>query len=195
MSTAVIQGAGGSIGTHFTRHLLARTSLNVVATSRNPDATRKSILDGSGLDEKRLTVLKVDGKEERTIEDAAKEVEQRFGSASLRLLLNVSGVVSRSGRVSRPSFLADLLLLGSCTPTSRLRRSTLTSCWNRIRWALGVASRLQDCTHHGVPRSSTPSRTSSRTSTSCRSSQRRPMCGKPRRAARRIWRTELSLKD
>ena len=93
MSTAVIQGAGGSIGSQFARQLLQRTSLNVVATSRNPDATRDAILSSGGLDKDRLTVLKVDVMEERTIEDAAKEVKHRFGAASLRLLLNVSGVV------------------------------------------------------------------------------------------------------
>lgn len=101
MSTAVLQGAGGSLGSHFARHLLGRTSLNVVATSRNPDAARKAILDGQGLDEKRLTVLKVDVNEERTIEEAAREVEKRFGAASLRLLLNVSGIVSEPTTLSR----------------------------------------------------------------------------------------------
>lgn len=94
-STAVIQGAGGSLGTHFARHLLSRSKLNVVATSRNPDETKRTILEGGGLDETRLTVLKADVTEERTIEDAAAQVKERFGGASLKLLLNVSGVVSR----------------------------------------------------------------------------------------------------
>jgi NAD(P)-dependent dehydrogenase (short-subunit alcohol dehydrogenase family) len=94
MSVALIQGAGGSFGSHFARHLLSCTSLNVVAASRNPDATRRTILEGGGLDEKRLSVLEMDVREEGTIEKAAKQVETRFGGASLRILLNVSGVVS-----------------------------------------------------------------------------------------------------
>ena len=92
-STAVIQGAGGSLGTHFARHLLARSALNVVATSRNPEATRKTILEAGGLDGERLTVLKADVTEERSIEEAAHQVKERFGPASIKLLLNVSGVV------------------------------------------------------------------------------------------------------
>lgn len=129
MSTAVLQGAGGSLGSHFARHLLGRTSLNVVATSRNPNATRKAILDGQGLDEQRLTVLEVDVKEERTIEEAAKEVEKRFGGASLRMLLNVSGVVS--SHILLPSTLIPPELitcpLYSFTPTSRCSRSSWRS--------------------------------------------------------------------
>lgn len=93
MSIAVVQGAGGSIGREFARQLLQRTSLNVVATSRNPDSTKDAILSAGGLDKERLTVLKLDVLEEKTIEEAAKEVKHRFGAASLRLLLNVSGVV------------------------------------------------------------------------------------------------------
>lgn len=75
--------------------MLLRSSLNIVATSRNPEATRKAILDGvNGLDSERLTVLPMDIMEENTIEKAAKEVKDKFGKGSLRLLINVSGVVS-----------------------------------------------------------------------------------------------------
>ena len=96
MSTAVIQGAGGSIGLAFARHLLSRTTLNIVATSRHPTQTKQHILDSvsKDVDRDRLTVLEMDVTDERTIERAASDVRERFGDASLRLLLNVSGVVS-----------------------------------------------------------------------------------------------------
>lgn len=93
MSLAIVQGASGSIGSALAREILSRSSLQVVATSRNPSSARRAILDGGGLDESRLTVLEVDLLEEGTIERAAKEVEERWGKASVRLLMNVSGIV------------------------------------------------------------------------------------------------------
>lgn len=148
MSIAVVQGGGGSIGSQFARQLLKRTSLNVVATSRNPDATRDAILSAGGLDEKRLTVLKLDVTEERTIEDAAKEVKHRFGDASLRLLLNVSGVVSVSDMSARTS--ADHRSgYNSCTPTSRSSRSRWTNCCTLSRSvSLCHALALPSVAHH-----------------------------------------------
>ncbi|BGP26218.1 rossman fold oxidoreductase [Rhodotorula toruloides] len=95
-SVAVIQGAGGSLGSHFARHLLTRSSLSVVGTSRDPSAARRSILsgmDGVNVDESRLKVYEVDVREEETIAKAAKEVEKEFGKKSLRLLINASGVL------------------------------------------------------------------------------------------------------
>ena len=96
MSVALIQGGGGSIGSQFARHLLARTSLNVVATSRDVNASRSLILSGMDSYKDRLTVLDMDARDEATIEKASGTVKERFGGASLRLLLNVSGVVSDS---------------------------------------------------------------------------------------------------
>ncbi|GAA6050589.1 hypothetical protein JCM3770_001476 [Rhodotorula araucariae] len=94
-SVAVIQGAGGALGSHFARHLLQRTKLSIVATSRDPSAARRTILAGAGdiVDESRLKVLELDARQEDSIAEAAKQVEQEFGPKSLRFLLNASGVL------------------------------------------------------------------------------------------------------
>ncbi|CEQ40050.1 SPOSA6832_01621 [Sporobolomyces salmonicolor] len=98
MSVAVIQGAGGALGSNFARHLLRQTNLSIVATSRDPSAAKRAILEGADgkLDESRLKLVEVDGKIEDTIKRAAREVEQEFGEKSLRLLINASGVGSPS---------------------------------------------------------------------------------------------------
>ncbi|KAK4050186.1 hypothetical protein OIO90_005168 [Microbotryomycetes sp. JL221] len=94
MSVAVVQGAGGSIGTHFVRHLLKQTRLEIVATTRNPQQFIRHLDDVERqVDKQRLTVLELDVKNEHTIERAAKQVQDKFGRASLKLLLNVSGVL------------------------------------------------------------------------------------------------------
>lgn len=92
MSIAVVQGASGAIGSQLARGILSRSSLQVVATSRDPDRAREAILSGSGdsVDEKRLHVIKVDIKDEKTIEQAANQAKEL---GKLRLLINVSGVV------------------------------------------------------------------------------------------------------
>ncbi|BGP09824.1 hypothetical protein JCM10049v2_005698 [Rhodotorula toruloides] len=95
-SVAVIQGAGGSIGSHLARHLLTRSSLSIVGTSRDPSSAKRAILSGLGgqdVDESRLKVFEVDVREEETIRKAAQEVEKEFGKKSLRLLINASGVL------------------------------------------------------------------------------------------------------
>lgn len=99
-SVAVIQGANGALGRSFVQHLLKSTNLNVVATSRNIDEARSNILSSGdlspGLDESRLTMIEMDLLDESSIAAAAKQVESQFGKASLKLLLNVSGVVRSS---------------------------------------------------------------------------------------------------
>ncbi|GAA5860637.1 hypothetical protein JCM3774_006236 [Rhodotorula dairenensis] len=95
-SVAVIQGAGGALGSHFCRHLLKRSSLSVVGTSHDPAAARRAILDGlegAGEFESRLKVYEVDARHEATIKKAAQEVESEFGKKSLRMLINASGVL------------------------------------------------------------------------------------------------------
>ncbi|BGP41878.1 hypothetical protein JCM10450v2_005949 [Rhodotorula kratochvilovae] len=94
-SVAVIQGAGGAIGSHFARQLLQRTSLSIVGTSRDPSAAKRAILDGAGdkVDESRLKVLELDARQEDSIVQAARQVEKEFGPKSLRFLLNASGVL------------------------------------------------------------------------------------------------------
>jgi NAD(P)-dependent dehydrogenase (short-subunit alcohol dehydrogenase family) len=110
MSVAVIQGAGGSLGSHFARALLLRSNLNVVATSRDPAAARRTILEGGGkdggkIDEGRLKVLEVDVREEETVRKAAETVRKEYGEKSLRFLLNASGVVRFSPFLLNLSFL------------------------------------------------------------------------------------------
>ncbi|GAA5867137.1 hypothetical protein JCM1840_001495 [Sporobolomyces johnsonii] len=106
MSVAVIQGAGGALGSNFARHLLRQTNLSIVATSRDPSATKRAILEsGDGkLDGSRLKVIEVDGKVEDTIKRAAKEVEQEFGEKSLRLLINASGVLHADKSVAEVDY-------------------------------------------------------------------------------------------
>ncbi|GAA5988717.1 hypothetical protein JCM5350_001990 [Sporobolomyces pararoseus] len=109
MSVAVIQGAGGSIGSHFARHLLKNTNLSIVATSRDPSAAKRAILgDGGKHDESRLKVLELDAKHESTIQKAADEVKKEYGERSLRLLINASGVLHADKSVAEVN--ADQLL-------------------------------------------------------------------------------------
>ncbi|KAK0524133.1 hypothetical protein OC835_001646 [Tilletia horrida] len=110
-SVAVIQGSSQGIGLALTRAYLAKSSLHVVALSRNPSAARDAILatDASasllhehtqqfnnalkGDAKERLTTLEVDIKHEDSIKAARDEVEKKFGKDSLRLLFNVSGIL------------------------------------------------------------------------------------------------------
>ncbi|GAA5838760.1 hypothetical protein JCM11251_006729 [Rhodosporidiobolus azoricus] len=95
MSVAVIQGAGGALGSHFARALLHKTKLSIVATSRDPSAAKRTILEGADgeIDESRLKVVEMDIKEEGSIRKAAEEVKKEHGEKSLRFLLNASGVL------------------------------------------------------------------------------------------------------
>ncbi|BGP18150.1 hypothetical protein JCM10213_007756 [Rhodosporidiobolus nylandii] len=95
-SVAVIQGAGGALGSNFARALLARTNLTVVGTSRDPSAAKRAILEGADgkVDESRLKVLEVDVREESSIKKAAEDVQKEYGEKSLRFLLNASGVLN-----------------------------------------------------------------------------------------------------
>src|SRR5271170_3346726 len=86
------------IGLGLARHILRHDSkLTVVATSRTPENTRSAILDGQ--DEslsKKLRVLNIDVTQEDTIHSAREQVEKEFGSASIKCLFNLSGIVLRS---------------------------------------------------------------------------------------------------
>ena len=86
------------LGLAFSRYLLKNTSLNIVSTSsRDASKARKAILEDSSIKEEdvkdRLTTLDLDVTDERSIEDAAKAVKERFGEGNLRLLINVAGIV------------------------------------------------------------------------------------------------------
>ncbi|GAA6060211.1 hypothetical protein JCM10212_002290 [Sporobolomyces blumeae] len=107
MSVAIVQGAGGGIGSQFARHLLRQTNLSIVATSRDPSSARRAILEGLNgdkVDESRLKVLEVDAKHENTIEKAAEEVRKDFGEKSLRLLINASGVLHADKSIAEVNY-------------------------------------------------------------------------------------------
>lgn len=123
-SVAVIQGASGGLGKAFVSQLLRTTQLHVVATTRDPSALetamREHYPDLTEPDRARLHILEMDVREESTIERAAKKVESDWGKGSLRMLVNVSGVVrspplppDRDGGLIRCSY----------TPTDRSLRS------------------------------------------------------------------------
>ena len=69
----------------------------VATSSRQSEKAREAILSGASLPkggEERLTTLDLDVTDEKTIERAARDVEERFGKGRLRLLINVAGIVS-----------------------------------------------------------------------------------------------------
>lgn len=127
-SVAVIVGSSKGLGLHLTRAYLARTDLNIVSLSRKPDEARKSILDTrqgsplstgaksdekkssddagsmSSFDSKRLTNFEVDVRQEDSIAEAAKQVEQKFGKGSLKLLFNVAGTLQPEKNLSQVNY-------------------------------------------------------------------------------------------
>ncbi|KAK0543403.1 hypothetical protein OC846_006129 [Tilletia horrida] len=109
-SVAVIQGSSQGIGLALTRAYLAKSSMHVVALSRNPSNARDAILstdpsksllhentqdfaDALKSADDRLTTLEVDIKHEDSIKAASDEVKNKFGEDSLRLLFNISGIL------------------------------------------------------------------------------------------------------
>lgn len=118
-NVAVIIGSSKGLGLNLARSYLARTDLQIVSLSRNPDAARKAIVDTRGaspiatgasssdkkastgdaadmstFDGSRLTNLEVDVREEDSIAEAAKQVKSKFGEGALKLLMNVSGILT-----------------------------------------------------------------------------------------------------
>lgn len=108
-SVAVIVGASRGIGLELARIYLGQSNLQLVALSRNADNARKAILDTStepllvdvggkkdtkAFDDSRLTTIDIDVREEDSIREASEKVKEKFGSDCLRLLFNVSGIVS-----------------------------------------------------------------------------------------------------
>lgn len=98
------------IGLQISRLLLQNTGLKVVATSRKPEEARKAILDGLNKGEDRLTTLEVDCLKEDSIAEAAKAVKSKHGDHSLRLLLNISGVVCLSDLFTYKYYFLNFLL-------------------------------------------------------------------------------------
>lgn len=118
-NVAVIVGSSKGIGLHLARAYLARTDLQIISLSRSPDSARKAILDTklssplstgarsddkklgqddasklSSFDSGRLTNLEVDVRSEDSIAEAARSIKDKFGEGSLKLLLNVAGVLT-----------------------------------------------------------------------------------------------------
>ena len=97
MSVAVVQGSSGGLGLALTRHLLARTSLKVYAlTHRKSSDLKDKILQNAPSDvSDRLNVVgDVDVREERGLEDTAKQIKDREGKGSVRLVACLAGIVS-----------------------------------------------------------------------------------------------------
>ncbi len=93
MSVAIVQGAGGGLGTAFTKHLLSHTSLKVYALTHRQSASELSEHLGGKSDN--LTVLDgVNVQDEGSLEKAAETVNQREGKRSVRLVTCLAGVVS-----------------------------------------------------------------------------------------------------
>jgi len=109
MSVAVIQGSSKGIGLQFARLLLNNTSLKVVAASRKPDEARKAILDGLDGKDDRLTTLELDVLREDSIANAAKQVSEKYGKNSMRLLINVSGILKPEKAIEKINY-EDALL-------------------------------------------------------------------------------------
>lgn len=76
-------------------------------------STTKSTFGGSKKEQEewasRLTTLDMDVREEDAIAHAAKQVKERFGSNEVRLVVNVSGVVSNTAKRLEFEFWGDSL--------------------------------------------------------------------------------------
>ena len=83
------------IGLGIARYLLRHDpELIVIATSRTPKETEKSILENEDKAiSERLTVLEVDITKEDQIHSAREKVESKFGKGNIKVLFNVSGIV------------------------------------------------------------------------------------------------------
>ena len=77
--------------------------MNIIALSRSPDDARSAILQGQKDPQSRLTTLHFDATDEQTLEQAAHRVKEEHGSGSLRLLLNVAGVLHAEKSITQVS--------------------------------------------------------------------------------------------
>ncbi|CAE7025588.1 hypothetical protein P3342_005618 [Pyrenophora teres f. teres] len=93
---SLISPASRGIGFALARRVLQTTHTPVIATARKDlDKTKEELLDGLGVDEGRLTVLKLDVLDEASIADAAAACKEKFsdGSSQLQLALMVPGIL------------------------------------------------------------------------------------------------------
>ena len=97
MSVAVIQGASGGLGSAFTRHLLRNTSLKAYAITHRSKSElgwnpHEDLTQGQ---RDRLIMLDgVDSTQEEALVKVQKEVSDREGNGSVRLIACFAGVVS-----------------------------------------------------------------------------------------------------
>ena len=92
MSVAIIQGTTGGLGLVLTRHILSNTSLKVYALTHKQSS--QELIDKLGGKSDRLTILDgVNLKEEGSLQSAAETVKGREGSASVRLVACLAGIV------------------------------------------------------------------------------------------------------
>jgi NAD(P)-dependent dehydrogenase (short-subunit alcohol dehydrogenase family) len=92
----LVSSASSGIGLAISRRLLTITNAPIIATTRrDPDETKRSILNGLNIDEKRLEVLKVDVRDEETIAAAASHCRHRFpwNSYHLHLSFTTTGIL------------------------------------------------------------------------------------------------------
>ncbi|EMD69240.1 hypothetical protein COCSADRAFT_130758 [Bipolaris sorokiniana ND90Pr] len=93
---SLISPASRGIGFALARRVLQTTNAPVVATARKDlDKTKEELLDGLDVDEKRLSVLKLDVLDEQTIADTAAVCKSQFSGSSnqLQLALIVPGIL------------------------------------------------------------------------------------------------------
>ncbi|KAI5851302.1 hypothetical protein DFP73DRAFT_148990 [Morchella snyderi] len=78
----------------LSRRLLQTSPYPLVATARkDTDAVKSNILEGLGVDENRVTVLKVDVTDESLLSDAASEISKRFPEDHIQYAFSTCGVL------------------------------------------------------------------------------------------------------
>ncbi|WVR03887.1 hypothetical protein IAU60_000886 [Kwoniella sp. DSM 27419] len=99
MSVAVIQGASGGLGRSLAAHILRHTNLKVYALTHRSQSSesdlRGAIGDQLGEQAKsRLSVMgEVDVRDEQGLENAAKQVKEREGAGTVRLIASMAGIL------------------------------------------------------------------------------------------------------
>ncbi|KAL8089060.1 hypothetical protein AgCh_038719 [Apium graveolens] len=89
---SMVQGASRGIGLEFAKQLLEKNEKgHVIATCRDPSGAI-GLLQLKDKFSERLDIQRLDLTDERTIEDSALSISERYGS--LNLLINASGVLS-----------------------------------------------------------------------------------------------------
>ncbi|XP_012478270.1 uncharacterized protein LOC105793911 [Gossypium raimondii] len=89
---SMVQGASRGIGLEFVKQMLEKNGKgHVIATCRNPTKAT-ALLELKNQFAERLNVLPLDVTVERTIEESARSITERYGS--LNLLINASGILS-----------------------------------------------------------------------------------------------------